>query len=995
MPFCCLLIIACVVFKYYPYINLSNSRSLPRPSDNFIGRDEEVKNITQLLDHKRIVNIFGSPGFGKSTLAIHVGHHMIMEGKVTVVHYINLDDNPKEGSGVKQFLVEKIYRSSDKQYETASFDKFLQWIRGWNFHNLIILDNCDESLHHQKEELQIAVEKVVENSDLVNFLMTSREVTLYVGNFEQFKLNELSTEDACDLLQRMVPSGKHLTSSEKETLANLTGNVPLALHIVSSLWRLPNLAVIKNLIEELEEQLILTLSPEQLPLNRQINASFSLSYKYLSSEEKLIGQLISNFPGSFTEESCVAILQSISLAEKSIKAALAVMLQRSLLEYNSDNQRYHFHSLIREYFLERQKESNTALNFTISFQDHFFHVLSNTSAAYGNPSFEKSLAVLDKEWHNFLRVFEDLKTRKIIECPLRSFAVTAVSVAVDCGLLMCRFSRIDLLQLINDAIAYFNVETITLSSLCTETVDAFLKLLYHEINFQEMVNSSEIALDVFENHTAKIKAMDIENSNITLYVRVLKLVSQHYSDLGKHDDAKHYFSLVIKYSRKKLLECNSSACSYRDIGLYHENAEEYKQAAHFLKKSLEVEIENYTLLKSLHTMYILHQVYIKIDHTVDANIVFENITSLLPEVSKLPSISIFQNIGQINDIILLLHQNNEVKAADILKFHVIRAIKDISPESNLGMLDPAKLHDTVLFLYMDKNYSEAIEIGAYAFKNKPQNLTTEFNVSSIRLLFIVAKSKILCGNFSDGWDDLEDVLESIIRLSYYNKTSKEYWYSCFILIPRLSYVNTCFWSPLSRYFWYPLSSCGRLLWVIIKWVLVLPFNVYSTTTQEVSHVPKLTHLKLSSSKEIIAGNGFNLQAISVAQEEIILFLQQLWVHICKCCELLINSQLFLFNIVIILIRIIFVVGVLRFVINLISSHTSFTYFLKFVMKIYLSFLLNKYLRYVIVTLVYVNEICFNFFFILSRFFAYICNVLICIILNLCLTVYCVQEFGYH
>ena len=279
------------------YVHKSNSYSLPRLSDHFVGREEEVSDIVQILESEiRIVNIYGSPGFGKSTLSVHVGHRML-EKKVNV-HYVNLDECPT--NGVKLFIAEKVFESTGSHHEKVTFEKFVQWARGRLFRNLVLLDNCDKALHSQKNELQDAIQKVAESSDSVKFLMSSRETTLYVGEFEQYKLHELSTKAACELLQARLPSGVNITMEEKEELARLTGNVPLALQITGSLLRLPKLGSAKSVIAELRENLIDTLSPEQLQKNMQINASFSLSYNYLNSKEKRIGELLSNFLGSFT-----------------------------------------------------------------------------------------------------------------------------------------------------------------------------------------------------------------------------------------------------------------------------------------------------------------------------------------------------------------------------------------------------------------------------------------------------------------------------------------------------------------------------------------------------------------------------------------------------------------------------------------------------------------------------------------------------------------------
>ena len=57
---------------------ISQSKTLPYISGTFIGRETELNDVLQLLDFgqsdNRVVSIDGPPGFGKSTLAIKVGH---------------------------------------------------------------------------------------------------------------------------------------------------------------------------------------------------------------------------------------------------------------------------------------------------------------------------------------------------------------------------------------------------------------------------------------------------------------------------------------------------------------------------------------------------------------------------------------------------------------------------------------------------------------------------------------------------------------------------------------------------------------------------------------------------------------------------------------------------------------------------------------------------------------------------------------------------------
>ena len=65
---------------------VAHSSSLPNYVSHFSGREKQINDIIHWLDpHNtdvRVVSIVGPPGFGKSSLAIQVGHEMIDQGVV-------------------------------------------------------------------------------------------------------------------------------------------------------------------------------------------------------------------------------------------------------------------------------------------------------------------------------------------------------------------------------------------------------------------------------------------------------------------------------------------------------------------------------------------------------------------------------------------------------------------------------------------------------------------------------------------------------------------------------------------------------------------------------------------------------------------------------------------------------------------------------------------------------------------------------------------------
>ena len=105
-----------------------------------MGRQAEIENITCWIEDIPIVSIMGPPGFGKSTLAIHVGHAVCNGG--TTVHYINVQD-----LSCVDILRHYILLTVQFQDPNQSVDPVLAWIRELRVETLLILDNCDHILH--------------------------------------------------------------------------------------------------------------------------------------------------------------------------------------------------------------------------------------------------------------------------------------------------------------------------------------------------------------------------------------------------------------------------------------------------------------------------------------------------------------------------------------------------------------------------------------------------------------------------------------------------------------------------------------------------------------------------------------------------------------------------------------------------------------------------------------------------------------------------------
>ncbi len=213
-------------------------QSLPYLTSSFVGRQEEISELQSFLkytiDTPRIVSITGRPGIGKSTLAICMGNKLMDEG----VDVIYIDMN--EVTSVYT-LAYKILRTSQNSFlkENITVLDLYKWSLSLKHKTLLVLDNCDQQLHTNKDELQRVVKRLTRKShySYLKILTTSRQQVAYIEKFKDYVLYELPSSHACQLLLEITDS---LNERTCEDIANITGSVPLALHVIGALLNMPN-----------------------------------------------------------------------------------------------------------------------------------------------------------------------------------------------------------------------------------------------------------------------------------------------------------------------------------------------------------------------------------------------------------------------------------------------------------------------------------------------------------------------------------------------------------------------------------------------------------------------------------------------------------------------------------------------------------------------------------------------------------------------------------
>jgi tetratricopeptide (TPR) repeat protein len=654
-----LLVIAIVGLVYYFFPTIMyhfhlyhHSKTLPYVPENFAGRENELGEVIKLIDFSsnpndfRIVNIIGSPGFGKSTLAIHVGHEMVRSG--VLVLYVDLTDFPSD-QPVKQVLADKILEGAQIFSQFAvKFDRLLRWARESYQNKLLILDNCDEVLRDQRQmdEFQIALQKLVEASRDLKILMTSRREIVVDPYSKFYSISELSLEASCELLQYREQNGIKLTPDQRNQIANLTGNVPLALHIMKSLLDRIGAPRPDEFIKELAEEPIKTLSPEDFQSNKQVKATFNLSYRYLDRELQILGSQLTLFPGSFTEEAAAAIFMITNVSEvgdvdknireslQKIRESLQYLVRNSILSYDYRKGRYQYHQLIKDYLLHIQTEipEGNSSKYFPSYCIYYSSLLTTALATF-QTNFEVSVAIVNSDRHNFHHLLNALKTMQL-PAAMDEFLDTAIAISVsfDIGLLNIRFPINDTHMALKNALIQFDfiidndlhkeclqgfafnyVRIIRLISSRTgndEALASVLAYMQHIIGNEIFLNKERSQSFIFSNYVRIMKLVSGREGNIEASVNVLaqrqnrieanrdlmdsdvyidffQLLDSYHSQLNHTQEANECRSKIFMRTYAHLSTClREEECTHINVGISHYHLGEYTVAVDLLELAL-------------------------------------------------------------------------------------------------------------------------------------------------------------------------------------------------------------------------------------------------------------------------------------------------------------------------------------------------------------------------------------------------------------------------
>ena len=349
--------------------------NLPVQLTSFIGRERELAEVKQLLEHHRLVTFTGAGGTGKSRLSLQVAADLLdaYPDGVWLVELAPLADSrlvPGAVAGVLG-LREEAGRPLLSTLTDVLRTKAL----------LLILDNCEHLISACAE----LAEALLRRSTQLRILASSREA-LGIAGEHPFRVPSLSLPDPRRLssatpdlatalsqseavrlfIDRAVTIQPHFRVTNRNApavaqICHRLDGIPLAIELAAARVKVLPVEQIASRLDD-RFRLLTGGSRTALPRQQTLRALIDWSYDLLSEAERTLLRRLSVFAGGWTLEAAEAVCTGDGVDEYDVLELLTRLVDKSLVlpEEHDGEARYRLPETVRQYARDRLVEAGEA-----------------------------------------------------------------------------------------------------------------------------------------------------------------------------------------------------------------------------------------------------------------------------------------------------------------------------------------------------------------------------------------------------------------------------------------------------------------------------------------------------------------------------------------------------------------------------------------------------------------------------------------------------------
>lgn len=298
--------------------------NLPRRTNRFIGREQEVLAVNKALDQGPLVTLTGVGGVGKTTLALEVAERnkdRFTDG-VWFCELAPLDDGAAVGHAVASTLL--LHENPKLGIEGTVVD-FLR-----TRELLLVVDNCEHVLDASGQ----FVDRVTRECPQVSVLATSREA---LGNSGEriFPVPPLPDVAAEELFAERAKASRpdfDLDSEPVGAVAEICrrlDGIPLAIELAAARMRMMSSLDVARRLDRL--RLLSGGARGAHPRQQSVAATIDWSYRLLGEEEQALFERLSVFAGGFDLEAAHGVCGDEDAGEDDTLELLAGLVDKSMV----------------------------------------------------------------------------------------------------------------------------------------------------------------------------------------------------------------------------------------------------------------------------------------------------------------------------------------------------------------------------------------------------------------------------------------------------------------------------------------------------------------------------------------------------------------------------------------------------------------------------------------------------------------------------------------
>jgi predicted ATPase/class 3 adenylate cyclase/DNA-binding CsgD family transcriptional regulator len=368
----------------FPSLRVSKavvSQHLPTQLTSFVGRDDQLTQVRELLTQNRLVTLTGAGGTGKTRLAIEVARQH-SGGFGDGICYVDLA--PITDPDVVPIAVARAFELPD-QPGRSTMDALLRFVRDRQM--LVVLDNC-EHLLDASAELVVALLGAAPGLTL---LATSREAIGVAGELG-WRVPSLSLAD--ESIELFADRARHarsdftVTDDNAATVAEICARLdglPLAIELAAARIRALSLT---EIVESLHDRFRLLTGGARTAVRRQqtLRASVDWSHALLTEPERVLFRRLAVFYGGFDLDAAQAVAGGGDVQRYQVVDQLTLLVDKSLVvaDDRGGRTRYRLLETVRQYALEKLGESGEADIVRARHRDHYTSMAALLDAPPGS-----------------------------------------------------------------------------------------------------------------------------------------------------------------------------------------------------------------------------------------------------------------------------------------------------------------------------------------------------------------------------------------------------------------------------------------------------------------------------------------------------------------------------------------------------------------------------------------------------------------------------------